>query len=99
MSRARDNDWVLLFCEDCGQPFHLSARQGRAVRADKRSARCKLCRRISRKVTVQAEHYLFWMARFTDAELIELAEASWGDMQSWPDDWRGDIRFTTPPPR
>lgn len=96
-SRKRDEQWVLLFCEDCGRPFHLTARQGRALRAEKRSARCKPCRRIERKLTVTEADYEFWLTRFTDDEICEIADASWGDPQTWDPGWRREFVFASPP--
>lgn len=97
VARARDEEWVLLFCEDCGRPFHLTARQGRAIRAEQRSARCRLCRRVTKVVSVRSEHYEFWLSRFTLGEIVEMAEWSWGDIDTWSDDWRTDIVFDDPP--
>lgn len=87
MARPRDEEWVLVLCEDCGRPFHLSARQGRAIRAEKRSARCRLCRRVVKRQRVEVHHYRFWQARFTDAEIVEIAVCCWGELETWVPDW------------
>lgn len=97
VARARDAEWVLLFCEDCGRPFHLTARQGRAIRAEKRSARCRACRRVTRTTEVRDEHYAYWLERFSLAEIVEMAEWSWGDVDTWTSSWRDGIVFRDPP--
>lgn len=97
VARARDAEWVLLLCEDCGRPFHLTARQGRAIRAEKRSARCRSCRRVVKQVVVSSEHYEFWLSRFTMSELVEIAEWAWGDVDTWKPGWRDGIVFDDPP--
>lgn len=94
-----------MLCEDCGRPFHLSARQGRAIRAEKRSARCRLCRRVVKRQRVEVHHYRFWQARFTDEEIKEIAVCSWGELDTWVDDWRArqgasaEYAFVAVPPR
>lgn len=93
----RVEDWVLLLCEGCGRPFHLSARQGRAIKQEKRSARCAACRRVNRRLRVRTSDYEFWLERFTEAEIVAIAEYSWGDRDTWPADWRGSLVFDPPP--
>ncbi len=91
-AKVRAPDWVLVLCEDCGRPFHLSGRQGRSLRAEERSARCLPCRRVN-GARVTQEHYDFWLDRFTLEEIAVMAEASWGPTASWPADWRAGFRF------
>lgn len=98
MARPRDEAWVLLLCESCGRPFSLSARQGRAIRQEKRSANCKMCRTVHRRIVVEPQDYVFWLERFSLAEIVDMAEDSWGHPDSWTDDWRRDIEFAPAPP-
>ena len=92
---VRRATWVLILCTDCGRPFPLSDRAARNLRAGKRSGRCDRCREAEELVVTQ-EHYDFWLAQFTDAEITVMIQCSWGPPEDWTDEWRSGFRFPDP---
>lgn len=71
--------------------FSVNARKLRRINAGQRPV-CDRCL-SGEKLVVGAPEREFWKARFTSAEMVEIATAAWGPPRSWSDDWRSGFTF------
>lgn len=74
---------MLVACSECGGCFYTSARTLRDQRVKERLPVCSFCRFPSDVVASPADRR-FWVDHFTIGEIIEMAEAFWGDRDRWP---------------
>ena len=80
----------MVLCSDCGGLYEASPRTLREMRQQERLPRCAQCRRPFEHMVTNVEK-LFWLERFTMAQMVEMAEAIWGDRHRWPE-WRDNAR-------
>lgn len=85
----------MLGCEGCGRRFEIKSRAYRSYLAGERTALCRYCdtRKGIPRPVVKNEHCLYWLERFSVAEIKDLAEACWGQREFWEAGWREDFEF------
>ena len=79
-AQGRQQPSLIVRCESCGGRFELALRSVQRYRAAGREPRCHYCRRKDRPLTAEerTRYGAYWRERFSDAELVELANAIWG---------------------
>lgn len=92
LERPWEDRCAIIMCEDCGRVFSVRARAERAIRRGERTAKCHMCRR-GVPLVVDDVMRAFWLSLYTMAELVEIAEASWGPRSDWPESWRKGFTF------
>jgi hypothetical protein len=66
----------------CGRSFAIAPRTKHEREALGRPLLCDSCKRPARiRVTVSMKRY--WQSLYTEAEIVELAEAIWGPRDEW----------------
>lgn len=84
MSTIRQDKAALVSCFDCGRIYSVTARRARQIRAGDGVPRCDSCRSSAAvRVNVTDAHREFWQERFTETEIVEMAEAIWGPRSQW----------------
>jgi hypothetical protein len=74
--RLADQGLVAVRCEGCGYSRLLTARSRRRIEVGGPTL-CELCR-LRRTVVVTVEHRRWWLSRFDDATIAELADGLFG---------------------
>lgn len=69
-------------CSDCGDFFELSYRASTELKRTKRLPVCQRCR-FPVAVVVTEGLLDWWRQRFTEDEIVYLAEALWGPRYLW----------------
>jgi hypothetical protein len=69
-------------CVVCGDFFTLAYRSASEMRQQGRQPICKLCKRPA-LVLVTDDMYGFWSDRFSEEEVLWMAECIWGPRETW----------------
>lgn len=77
ISRPRASRVVTVRCDLCGGPQEITDRQYRRRQQEGRPYHCSLCRRTTVHPPNQT-HKNFWLNRFSQDEINEMARAIWG---------------------
>jgi hypothetical protein len=68
---------VTIVCSECGDMEQINDRSYRRKIAEGRPHICRLCRQV-RAVVPTETHRNYWRTRYSQQEIVEMANAIWG---------------------
>lgn len=73
---------VLVACSSCGCVYGISPRTARGMKQAIRLPICHLCR-VGRPIEVTDEMRDWWLARYSLADVVRIAEEMFGPRERW----------------